>query len=63
MMEVSHYSQDTHEFIQNHFYVDDGFRSTPTLQAAIEVLSSAKIWLAKHNIRLHKVVSNHSDVL
>ena len=32
-------------------------------QAAIEVLSSAKFLLAKHSIRLHKIVSNHSDVL
>ena len=32
-------------------------------QAAIEVLPSAKILFAKHNINLHKIIFNHSDVL
>ena len=63
MMEVSHNSQEIHDFIQNHFYVNDGLGSAPTPQAAIEVLSSAKILLVKHNIHLHNIVSNHSDVL
>ena len=63
MMGVPHYSQETHDFIQIQFYVDDGLGSAPTPQAAIGVLSSAKILLAKHNIHLHKIVSNHSDVL
>ena len=56
MMGVSRYSQETHDFIQNNFYVDDGLGSDPTPQAAIEVLSSAKIQLAKHNIHLHEII-------
>ena len=63
MIGVSHFSQETLDFIQNHFYVDDGLGSAHTPQAAIEVLSSAKILLAKHIIRLHKIFSNHSNVL
>ena len=44
----------SHDFIQNHFYVDEGLGSVPTPQAAIEVPSSVKILLAKHNICLHQ---------
>ena len=60
---VSHYSQETYNFIQNHFYVDGGLGSTQMPQAAIDILSSAKILLAKHNIHLHKIISNCSDIL
>ena len=52
-MGASDYDQETYDFIQNHFYIGDGLRSTITPQAAIEGLTSAKDLLAKHNICLH----------
>ena len=51
------------DFILNNFYVDDGLTSTDTVEEAVEVIAGARKILEKFQVRLHKIVSNSSDVL
>lgn len=52
------YGSDAREFIECHFYVDDGLKSFSSADEAIDVLSRAQKMLAQCNIRLHKISSN-----
>lgn len=56
------YGTDVREFIERHFYVDDGLKSFPSEAQAIDVLHRAQRMLAQSNIRLHKISSNSSAV-
>ncbi|XP_057700851.1 uncharacterized protein LOC130921225 [Corythoichthys intestinalis] len=52
------FGSDAKEFIERHFYVDDGLKSFSSIEQAIDVLSRAQKMLAQCNIRLHKISSN-----
>ena len=51
------------ECICNSFYVDGGLDSKQTVDEAVEVLSNARSILSTYNVRLHKIVSNSSELL
>ncbi|XP_067947081.1 uncharacterized protein [Watersipora subatra] len=59
--------QSTHpkaaDFIQQSLYVDDGLISVSSEQEAKELIESARDLCKKGNIRLHKFVTNSSEVL
>ena len=50
-------------FIREHFYVDDALYSVDSVSDAISVLSGARALLGKYNIRLHKIILSHVEVL
>ncbi|XP_025754388.1 uncharacterized protein LOC106097728 isoform X2 [Oreochromis niloticus] len=52
------HGNDVREFIERHFYVDDGLKSFPSADEAINILCGAQKMLAQCNIRLHKISSN-----
>ncbi|RXN35870.1 hypothetical protein ROHU_003454 [Labeo rohita] len=52
------YGSDAREFIERHFYVDDGLKSFSSADEAIDILCRAQKMLAQCNIRLHKISSN-----
>ena len=56
-------STATRTYIDFAFYVDDGFSSCDEASTAISILKETTSHLAKYNIKLHKVVSNSSEVL
>ena len=51
------------EMIRNCFYVDDSVFSVNNVPEAIKMLKEAKELLSKFNIRLHKIMSNSTEVL
>ena len=51
------------EYLQHSFYVDDGVHSVDSPEEAIETLSGAIKILKKHNVRLHKIVGNNQQVM
>ncbi|XP_026036546.1 uncharacterized protein LOC113029762 [Astatotilapia calliptera] len=57
------YGSDVREFIERHFYVDDGLKSFPSETQAIDVLHRTQRMLAQSNIRLHKISSNSPVVV
>ena len=50
-------------FIKENFYVDDGMSSTETPEEAVKILSDTRAILSAYNIRLHKIVATHQEVL
>ncbi|XP_028304259.1 uncharacterized protein LOC114464360 isoform X2 [Gouania willdenowi] len=50
------------EFIERHYYVDDGLKSFPSADEAVDVLCRAQKMLAQCNIRLHKISSNCPEI-
>ncbi|XP_038062985.1 uncharacterized protein LOC119733659 [Patiria miniata] len=54
---------DTREFVERHFYVDDGLKSLPTEEEAIDLLQRTRASLAESNLRLHKIASNSTTVM
>ena len=48
--------------MHNNFYVDDGLKSVTDSAEAIDLLSRTQAMLAACNLRLHKIVSNDSNV-
>ena len=50
-------------FILNHFYVDDGLGCADNVEEAIQTLHGAREILQRYNIRLHKIVASHPEVL
>lgn len=57
------YREDTVEFLERHFYVDDGLYSGPTEAEAIDLLQRTQNSLAESNLWLHKFASNSQAVL
>jgi hypothetical protein len=58
------FGKDVTEFVENNFYVDDGNLSLPTVPQAIDLMKRTQQALQVHgNLRLHKIASNHEDVL
>lgn len=56
-------SPKVYDFLNNHFYVDDGIASSSTVEEAVEIIRGAREALATYNIRLHKIMSSSEDVL
>ena len=54
---------DTVEFVERHFYVDDGLISLPTDHEAINLIRRTQASLGESNLRLHKFASNSPTVL
>ena len=50
------------EFVEKDFYVDDGLKSVPDHEGAIDLLRRTKAMLADANLRLHKIASNDPAV-
>jgi len=51
------------DFLRNDFYVDDGLKSVPSVQEAIELVNDSKGICSKGGFNLHKFVSNSKEVL
>ena len=62
-MSEANCSPEAKNFIREKFYVDDGMGSETTVQKAIETLSEARRVLSQRNMRLHKIISTHPEVL
>ena len=56
------FGSDAKEFVDNDFYVDDGLKSVPNSQQAIDLLQRTQAMLATGNLRLHKISSNNPKV-
>ena len=50
-------------FIQRHFYVDDGLGSADSPTTAVEIIRNAQDILRSYNIKLHKITSNSREVI
>ena len=57
------YGADTKQFVQRHFYVDDGLVSVPTDSAAIDLLKCTCASLTESNLKLHKIALNSVAVI
>ncbi|XP_067306911.1 uncharacterized protein [Pseudorasbora parva] len=57
------HGKDTVQFVERHFYVDDGLISVPTEAEAISLLQRTQTSLSESNLRLHKFASNREAVL
>ncbi|KAJ8364902.1 hypothetical protein SKAU_G00137330 [Synaphobranchus kaupii] len=57
------YGADTRQFVERHFYVDDGLISLPTESAAIDLMKRTCASLAESNLKLHKIASNSITVM
>ncbi|XP_039863534.1 uncharacterized protein LOC120718871 [Simochromis diagramma] len=57
------YGEDAEQFVTRDFYVDDGLKSLPTADAAIDLLKRTQKMLARSNLRLHKLASNSKEVM
>ena len=55
--------QQAEAFVQRNFYVDDGLGCEPDEEQAITTLKSTISLLARHNIRLHKILSPNKRVM
>ncbi|XP_036007876.1 uncharacterized protein LOC118567277 [Fundulus heteroclitus] len=58
-----HVDPDVQHFVLHDFYVDDGLKSLPTVQAAISLLKRTQDVLSKSNLRLHKIAANNNEVM
>ncbi len=57
------FGKDAGQFVERDFYVDDGLKSLPTPEAAIDLLKRTQNMLACSNLRLHKIASNSREVM
>ncbi|XP_049617703.1 uncharacterized protein [Syngnathus scovelli] len=54
---------DVKQFVKRDFYVDDGLKSFPTVEAAVDLLKRPQDTLSESNLRLHKIASNYREVV
>ena len=57
------YGEEAANFLKDDFYVDDGLKSFPTPEKAIEVIKNSQAMCASNKLRLHKFASNSKTVL
>ena len=57
------YDSEVKQFVDRDFYVDDGLKSLPTVEAAVSLLKRTQDILARSNLRLHKIASNKKEVM
>ncbi|KAM5145516.1 uncharacterized protein ACMZJ9_012855 [Mantella aurantiaca] len=55
------FGTDARQFVERNFYVDDGLKSLPTEEEAIDLLTRTQNMLATANLRLHKIISNSNE--
>ena len=61
--EYKHQYPAAASFLTRNFYVDDGLQSLPNKNAAIDLVEQATNLCKKGNIRLHKFLSNDTEVI
>lgn len=54
---------DVKRFVLRDFYVDDGLKSLPTVEAAVDLLRKTQEVLSKSKLRLHKISANKKEVM
>lgn len=59
----STYGSDVRSFVERNFYVDDGLISLPSTQEIVSLMTRTQQALLQGGLRLHKFVSNSSDVM
>ena len=57
------YGPEVKKFVQRHFYVDDGLKSTKSEDEAISLFKNAQALCSQGGLKLHKVVSNSPKVM
>ena len=57
------FGKEATHFLLNDFYVDDGLTSCKNVAEAIQLIETTRQICEKANIRLHKLVNNHPEVL
>ncbi|KAE8608068.1 hypothetical protein XENTR_v10011388 [Xenopus tropicalis] len=57
------FGHDVRQFIERDFYVDDCLKSLSTPKEAINLLKRTQHLLSSANLRLHKIVSNNSELM
>ena len=60
--DYQHIDKRASEFLKQDFYVDDGLKSEHSVTEAVSVLEKARSICEKANLRLHKVISNCTEV-
>lgn len=60
---VTDFDPDVKLFVTRDFYVDEGFKSLPTVETAVSLLQKTCDVLAKSNLRLHKIAANRKEIL
>lgn len=58
-----HFSEASIRFIERNFYVDDGLISVATDAEAIELIKEARQLCSTGKLRIHKFISNRSEVI
>lgn len=58
-----HCGSKASEFLKNDFYVDDGIKSVPTVEEAIQLIHDTRELCQKGGFHLHKFVANDRKVL
>ena len=56
------FGSDAKEFVDKNFYVDDGLKSMPGSEQAVDLLRRTQAMLATANLRLHKISSKDPKV-
>ena len=51
------------EFLRRDFYVDDGLKSLPSVEEAIDLVNSVKEMCNRGGFNLHKFTSNSKEVI
>lgn len=54
---------DTLQFVERHFYIDNGLASLPIAAEAIDLLKRTQASLSESNLWLHEFASNHPAVM
>ncbi|XP_067273612.1 uncharacterized protein [Pseudorasbora parva] len=57
------FGQDARQFVEQDFYMDDGLKSVPSPEMAIDLLKRTQDMLAGSNLKLHKLASNSKEVM
>ncbi|XP_056020363.1 uncharacterized protein LOC125680242 [Ostrea edulis] len=58
------FGPDVRSFVEHNFYVDDGLVSLPSVKQAVSLMKRTQQALIQEGgLRLHKIVSNNSDVM
>ena len=61
--EVRPFIEPAQKFINDHFYIDDGLGAAFSVSEAVGTLKAARQLLSRFNIRLHKILSNKTDLV
>ena len=59
---LANYVEVAQKFINDHFYIDDGLGVASNIEDGIKIVETARYLLGRYNIRLHKILSNKSEL-